>query len=105
MIEKESRNPKIYRLRVIYFYKTDYNLLLGIKHREFIYSMNNNKFFKNGVYSNRSEYNIINPVYFEKGRGDSKRYGCRLHVTSKRKGSIKNASGISRCNPACSAEL
>ena len=66
MIEKESGNPKIYRLRVIYLYKTDYNLLLGIKHREFIHSMNNNKFFKNGVYSNRPGYNIIDPVYFEK---------------------------------------
>ena len=66
MIEKESGNPKIYCLRVIYFYETDYNLFLGIKHREFIHFMNNNKFFKNGVYSNRPEYNIINPVFFEK---------------------------------------
>ena len=66
MIKKKPGNPKIHRLRIIYFYETDYNLLLEIKYRKLIYSINDNIFFKNSVYSNRPDYNIIDPVYFEK---------------------------------------
>ena len=65
MIEKEPGNPKIYRLRVIHLYETDYNLLLDIKYRQFIHSMNNYKLFKNGVYNNHPGYNTINSVYFK----------------------------------------
>ena len=36
----------MHRLRIIYFYKTNYNSLLEIKYREFIYSINDNIFLK-----------------------------------------------------------
>lgn len=53
MIEKEPGNPKLHRLRVIHIYETDYNLILGVKHRQLIHHMHDNQLFNNGVYSNR----------------------------------------------------
>jgi hypothetical protein len=37
MILKEPNNPRIHRLRVIYLYKADFNLLLGVKWRNIIH--------------------------------------------------------------------
>ena len=50
MIEKDPGDPKLHRLRVIHIYETDYNLILGIKHRQLIHHMSDNELFKS--YSN-----------------------------------------------------
>ena len=65
MIEKEPGNPQIHRLRVIHIYETDYNLMLSVKHRDLVHSMNDNLVFNDGIYSNRPGFNAIDPVFIE----------------------------------------
>ena len=65
MIEKEPENPKIHCLRVIHIYETDYNLILGVKHRQLIHHMNDNQLFNDCVYSNRPGFSAQDPVFLE----------------------------------------
>ena len=74
MIEKEPGNPKLHRLRVIHIYETDYNLILGVKHRQLIHHMNDNQLFNDGVYSNRPGFSAQDPVFLEEMQHEY----CRL---------------------------
>ena len=74
MIEKDPGDPKLHRLRVMHIYETDYNLILGVKHRQLMHHMHDNNIFNDGVYSNRPGFSAQDPVFLEELQHEH----CRL---------------------------
>jgi hypothetical protein len=65
MLEKEPGNPNIHRLRVIYLYEADYNLVLGIKWRQLVHHCKDNKLLHPSLYGARPGRGALEPVFVE----------------------------------------
>lgn len=95
MIEKDIGDPKLHRLRVIHIYETDYNLLLGLKHRELIHHMHDNTLFHDGVFSNRPGFSALDPVFLEEMQHEY----CRLTRFSQIKTDVDASACYDRIVP------
>jgi hypothetical protein len=65
MLEKEPGNPKIHRLQVIHLYKTDYNLVLGIKWWSLVHHCEDNHLLHPSLYGARPGRGALEPVFIE----------------------------------------
>ncbi|KAI2503122.1 hypothetical protein MHU86_11313 [Fragilaria crotonensis] len=66
MLFKEPKNIKIHRTRVIHIYEADYNLAMGLKWREALYSANRKNALHSGQFGSRPYRNSTDPVLIEK---------------------------------------
>ena len=62
MIEKDPGCPKLYRLRVIYLYECDINLLIGLYFQNLQQHIEDRKLLNQGCYGGRPNQRAIDPV-------------------------------------------
>lgn len=65
MLQKDSGNPRIHRLRVIHIYEADYNLLLALKWRQAIHHAEDNLLLNDGLYGSRPGRSAHDPALIE----------------------------------------
>ena len=89
MLEKDSGNPKIHRLRVIHLYEADYNLILAIQARKLVHQAEDSQLLNNNLYGARPGRTAHDPVGIEEFVGEITRLS--------RKPLIKNAEDATAC--------
>ena len=65
MIEKETGNPSIHRLRVIHLYENDYNLLLRTHYRKAVHAAEDSILLNNGNFGARTARSSLDPIGIE----------------------------------------
>jgi hypothetical protein len=65
LLEKDPGTPKIHRLRVIYLFEWDYNLLLGIKWRQLLHHAVDKGTLNDACYGTTPGKSSLDPVYIK----------------------------------------
>ncbi|KAG7367961.1 hypothetical protein IV203_030704 [Nitzschia inconspicua] len=77
MIQKEPRNTKVHRLRVIHLYEADFNLLLGVEWQQLTHHCINNNLLNPWQFGGLPGRDATTPVFLEELRWEISRASRR----------------------------